>query len=77
VNEQLNLLYEDMRQLLINSNRIDEIISHLGNEKIRQAISEMIKTTQADLLLMLELLGDLSNSFECDWDEIIERYTNE
>lgn len=73
--EQLNLIYEDIRQLLINSNRVDEIICLLENEKVKQAISEMLKTAQADLLLMLELLGDLSNSFDCDWDEIIDEYT--
>ncbi|NWF90967.1 MAG: hypothetical protein HXY50_16090 [Ignavibacteriaceae bacterium] len=75
--ELCDLLYEETRQLLINSNRIGEKIAQLENQKVKRTISEMVKTVQADLLILLELLGDISSSLECEWEEIIQRYENE
>jgi hypothetical protein len=72
--ESIDLLYEDTRQCLLISERLDQNLSEINRSNIKLMITELIKTIQTDLLILLEFLGDLNNSPECDWDKIIEEF---
>jgi hypothetical protein len=67
--ELIQLVYEDSRQLLLSTTRIEENISEIKNLKVKYRLSEMIKTVQADLMISIEFIYEV---MQCDSETEIE-----
>ncbi len=52
--EQLNNIYEQTRNYLLQSEEIEQSISEIKHSKLRQHLTETLKTVQADLLILNE-----------------------
>jgi HAMP domain-containing protein len=69
MNDQLSIIYEDNRLLLISTGRIEENISEIQNLRVKYRLSEMIKTVQADLMISIEFIYEV---MQCDTENEIE-----
>lgn len=75
MNELIQLVYEDSRQLLISTGRIEENIAEIQNLKVKYRLSEMIKTVQADLMILIEFLYEINNvDFDSDLEMLLNQY---
>lgn len=73
--EFIQMLYEDFRNVLLNTSQIETSISEIKNPKLKRVLLEMFQTSQADLMLICELLYDINNSeIDSDMDLLLNRY---
>jgi len=72
MDNEFNELYEKVRLFLINTEPIEKSISILKNKKVKAKLDEMLKTCQADMLILAELVFELSTCFdEADIDFVL------
>lgn len=66
---QINLLYESSRQELVNSDSLIKEITSINHPQLKERLLEITRTIQADLLILVDYLFELSN---CVTDDDIE-----
>ena len=59
--EQANCIYEETRQILIHTESLTESIKRIANKKLKEKLLENLRTCQADILLLNELLIEVIN----------------
>lgn len=59
--ENIKQLYEDSRQLLLNTEPLTEKLTGIRNPQLKEALKEYIYTVQNDLLILTDLLFELFN----------------
>lgn len=70
--DKINYLFELTRNFLIQSEAISEQISQLKNSKLRQHLTSMLQTCQADLLILNDFLYEASTCEDSDIDSLID-----
>ena len=74
--EKLNL-YEEVRNILLQTERIQNQIAELKHKRLYEVLSEMLKTCQADLMVFLDTVYELE---QCESDseinELMESYSD-
>jgi hypothetical protein len=65
----LSIVYEDCRQLILSTGRIEENISEIKNLKLKNKMLDMIKTVQADLMISIEFIYEV---MQCDTETDLE-----
>ncbi len=72
MDNEFNKLYEKVRFTLLSTEAIDVSISEIRNKKLKARLDEMLKTCQADMLILAELVFELSTCFdETDIDFVL------
>lgn len=70
--EQLNNLYEQTRNYLLQSEAIEQSINEIKHKRLKEHLIEMIHTCQADLLILNDFIFEASTcEDETDLDYLI------
>lgn len=72
--EQLNNLYEQTRNYLLQSEATERSISEIKHSKLKQHLTETLKTVQADLLILNETVY---NAMMCESESELEEFLSE
>lgn len=59
--ENIKQLYEDSRQLLINTEPLNEKLTGINNPQLKETLKEYLHTVQSDLLILTDFLFELFN----------------
>lgn len=57
--ENIKQLYEDSRQLLINTEPVNDKLNGIRNPQLKETLKEYLHTVQSDLLILTDLLFEL------------------
>lgn len=71
--ENIKQLYEDCRELLINTEPLNEKLNNLRNSKLKETLKEYLHTVQSDLMILTDLLFEL---ITCEDESEIEFLIN-
>ncbi|MHB8337934.1 MAG: hypothetical protein ACYDEE_11015 [Ignavibacteriaceae bacterium] len=69
LNEQANKIYESTRTILLNTEPVSKEIEKISYHLLRDKLLEILRTCQADLLILNDVLIDVMN---CESEEDIE-----
>jgi hypothetical protein len=69
LNEQANKIYESTRTILLNTEPVSKEIENISNHLLRDKLLEILRTCQADLLILNDVLIDIMN---CESENDIE-----
>jgi len=67
--ENIKQLYEHSRQLLINTETLNEKLTGIIHPQLKETLKEYLHTVQSDLLILTDLLFEL---FNCEDETEIE-----
>ena len=66
-------LYEDVRSILMQTERIKDSIQEIKHKQLQESLSDMLKTCQADLMVLLDTAYELELcEGDSDIDELLE-----
>ncbi|MBZ0180539.1 MAG: hypothetical protein K8F36_14735 [Melioribacteraceae bacterium] len=57
--DNIKQLYEDSRQLLINTEPLTERLTGIRNPQLKETLKDYVHTVQSDLLILTDLLFEL------------------
>jgi len=66
--ERANIIYENTRTLLINTEPIAKEISRITHPQLREELQQIFRTCQADILILNDFLIEIIN---CETEEEI------
>lgn len=69
--ESIQMLYEDFRNILLQTEPINNKLEQLTNPLLRQRLIEACRTVQADLMIMMDYLF---NVLECETESDLELF---
>ena len=69
--EFIQMLYEDFRNILLQTEPINGKLELIKNQQLRQKLIEAYRTIQADLMIMMDYL---INAMECETETDLELF---
>lgn len=70
--KELNL-YEDVRSILMQTERIQNSVQEIKHKHLQESLSNMLKNCQADLMVLLDIAYEIKLcETDSDIDELLE-----